>query len=652
MFRILFVFLLYVSFVSLVHAQPYPTSSVTLAGGLPPETYIDETSRHRYSLNGMWEFAFDTLNVGVFQRWFDKNAPNWGADWIRMPVPGTWDLHHPHGYNRQTVGWYKLEFYDQLPDNEFHKLMFEGVFREATVWLNGEELGGFSLPYLPFGFDITHVLKRGELNTLVVRIDNRLHERSLPASNKSMKGKHGWFPYGGIIRDVYIESGMGVYCSQVKLDADADGILRAYIKINRAPVVTLQGDLKASAQIDQIPIADIQWHDSVRMEIYDTEGDEIYAYTAMGEPFVEVTKRFPVVSHWSTETPENVYTCKVHVFRGRERETNTYEFGFKRFQVLNGRFYLNGKDMFLRGINRHEDHPTHGPVYNETATRRDMELIQEMGANFCRLGHYPNDVRNLQAFRDAGLMTVEEIPVYQLDGSQMAIGGVRGKAKTALELMIIRDFNQPNIVMWSLANEIRYWTRSADGFMELLCRTAKGMDAKRPVMTARLTLPESMSWALKDRSTRHVDVVGVNSYFGWHYGNPRNLEYYLDQLQNQFPKKSFFLSEYGAGAVQGNATPFDEREDRESNRAHSYSEAYQSYLHKSYLKASENLIFIRGVMPWVLADFRIQLDPSTGNPHPVSGMNLKGLVSKDRIPKDAFQLYKEYYQELKAKENK
>lgn len=601
-----------------------------LAGDLPAETYPDATNRQRQLLNGTWSFQFDTLDVGMEESWFNTTQ---FEDWDQIVVPGAWDLNHPKGFDRQTVGWYGRKF-SLKNKGELHKLVFSQAFRSCDVWLNGELLGHNDLPYLPFAFDITAKLRTE--NVLIVRVDNRIEDFTLPSNTQYNPGKHGWFPYGGLIGEVYLESGRATYVAQTVIRTDLEGKVTAGFLIHNANqkakglecTVALLGPRGAKINLTTIPVP---------------------SETGYYEYIYQVKQ--PKL--WSPITPGYRYKLKISLTKPLSQvvpEYTEYAFGFKQFEARDGKFYLNQKPIFLKGINRHQDHPESGPVYHPKVISQDMALIKKLKANFIRPGHYPNDPRNLQAFEAAGLMIVEEVPVYQFSKTQFTSEELNTLAQEALLRMIIRDINRPGIVMWSLSNEIRYWPKSSADFTDQMAKAAKKIDPERPVMHARLTLPKALDALLKDRSSEYVDVIGINIYAGWYYGNLKQVPKFLARYRKRFPDKTLMLSEFGAGAVQGRQAKTTS--SKEPRKNHSYSEDFQLRLHKQYLDIVKQTPAIQGVMPWVFADFRMQWSPNTGKPHPVPLTNLKGLVNGDRVPKSAFQLYQKFYSQYNEKQRK
>lgn len=590
--------------------QPIPPlADVPLAGALPARTVPDSESSFNRPINHEWRFRFDDADTGVTSRWFADNAT---AGWTPIAVPAAWDLALSTGFNRQTIGWYQVEFTADSSDKLPQILGFDGVFRSAEVWLNGERLGGSDLPYLPLYFDVSKGIKKGS-NRLVVRIDNRLTWTSLPSDTVFNPGKHGWFPYGGIFRPVWLRNIPSSLPWQVLIRTRNSGV--AFVDLY------WRKDMPVSTR-------------SLQLSVMDPWGTVQFSKKVNAASDIRLTVPLEDPATWLPGVSKN-YSLKLVDTDGYSA---SWDFAFRKEEIKNNHFFLNGKDLFLHGINRHEDHPVFGPTFNEEAMNTDMSLIKTLGVNFIRPGHYPNDIRGLRMMEQAGLMIAEEIPVYQWSNEQMGNDEMIDRAERALRSMIIRDYNRPGIVVWSVANEIHNWAPNSKTFIRRLYKAAKELDPDRMVMVAAVTIPLLSE---QDISSDEVDIVGINQYYGWYYGNTNDAGNYYDRIRERFPRQMVFVSEFGAGASAG--THLNGVAGEEPSNDHSYSEEFQQYFFEQHLRQIATRPWLRGAMPWVFADFRMQWTPTTGKPHPQPLMNLKGLVSFDRNKKQAFETVREFY---------
>ncbi|MBM4398311.1 MAG: hypothetical protein FJ087_21805, partial [Deltaproteobacteria bacterium] len=231
-------------------------------------------------------------------------------------------------------------------------------------------------------------------------------------------------------------------------------------------------------------------------------------------------------------------------------------------------------------------------------------------------------------------------PVYQLAAPQLADPVLLDRSVRAIRRLVARDSTRPGVVMWSVANEVWTFAPEAEGFVRALADAARTEDPSRPVMQAVVNEPLA-SFSEIDTGVAPVDVVGVNEYWGWYQGTSDQLGAYLDKAHARWPDKTFFLSEFGGDALRGRRSHRPPAEEDPFD--HSYTEDFQVRLHRLHLRQAADREWLRGVMPWVWADFRMGWKPSTGRPHPRPGWNLKGLVDGRRRPKQSFFLYKAAY---------
>ncbi|MFW5659727.1 MAG: glycoside hydrolase family 2 TIM barrel-domain containing protein, partial [Bacteroidota bacterium] len=445
---------------------------------LPARTHADGFDANlRYELEGTW---------GMFYREDDVRLPTdslpdlEAEDWAykQLQVPGTWDRQHTELFDKQMPVYLRYKF--QYDPNEHPQhlpiLQSEGIFREASVWLNGQLLGEFDLPYLPFAFPLWDALQAGS-NTLVIRIDNRLTFDDLPVATQFHDGKHGWFPYGGLYRPIYIEHLPPIYPQKVLFETSDNTRLDLWVQLQNLT------DRKQMLQVELGEVRDDETRplDQVVISTPATPAQSDGQHDwASGQEWVKYSKRFRKTPPWDVDNPGNVQTYYLKISRPtagggfKSLATYTYNWAFKQFELQEGgQFRLNDYPIVLKGMNRHEDHYLLGPRYTDNLLDSDVGFMKSMEVNFCRPGHYPNDVRVLQKMEQSGILLVEEIPVYQLNKQQMADPHLIAQSKASLHRMIIRDFNRPGICMWSLGNEVHYWRKSARTFMQTLHEYAR-----------------------------------------------------------------------------------------------------------------------------------------------------------------------------------
>jgi beta-galactosidase len=243
-----------------------------------------------------------------------------------------------------------------------------------------------------------------------------------------------------------------------------------------------------------------------------------------------------------------------------------------------------------------------------------------------------------------------EIPLYEMARSWKSLRAVqkpelRRQAALALIEMIERDRNHPSLVVWGLGNGAVTVFPSVKKVYADLYAVAKRFDVRRPAAFAMLNIPFGLT-PLLDGSGEVGDAIFLNEYYGWYYGQAKDVGVLLDQFHQRWPGKAVVVSETGAGAVAG--PPAGGKYPVWLWYRRDYSEAAQAGLYRKQLPILRARPWVAGVCAWVLADFPDDKRAAA----PVADMNLKGLLTRDRKPKLAFGALARLYAEIERGENK
>jgi beta-glucuronidase len=290
---------------------------------------------------------------------------------------------------------------------------------------------------------------------------------------------------------------------------------------------------------------------------------------------------------------------------------------------------LNGKPIFLRGVNIHEEIPQRkARAFSDTDARVLINWASELGCNFVRLVHYPHNEFTIKFAEEKGIMVWEEIPVYQ--NIKFSDTGVERKMDLMLAEMISRDQNRCNVICWSVANETRS-SKERDQALIRMAAKARSLDDTRMVTAAFDDVKyEGGRATLVDSVMRYFDVIGVNEYLGWYRPWPKD----PGKMEWVSPyNKPMIISEFGGEALYNN-------EKAVADLASSWSEDYMALIYTDQLKMFKDIPFLQGICPWILADFR-----SPVRMHPVyqRGWNRKGLLSDQGEKKKAWYIIKTFY---------
>lgn len=566
-------------------------------------------SRDNIPLSGLWQIIVDPLENGyynhrykVMENGFFKNAKmespsdlieyDFDSD-MELMVPGDWNTQMEKLYYYEGTIWYKRSFdFDSKPGNETY-VYFEGVNYEAKVYLNGEYLGSHVGGYTPFQFEVTDLLKEKD-NFLVVKVDNKRKREAVPTVNTD------WWNYGGLTRAVHLVSVPEKHISDysIRLSNDSKNSIEGWVRIS------------GSEQQEEITVS-IPELSLVEKVSVDNTGYGSFKFKA--KPKL-----------WSTKNPK---LYEVHL----KLENHTLEdlIGFRTIETEGSKILLNGEPIFLKGISIHEEAPFKtGRVVSAEECRVLLKWAEELGCNFVRLAHYPHSEAMVKEAEKLGLLVWSEIPVYWTilyDNEE-----TYKNAENQLTEMISRDKNRAGVILWSIANETPV-SESRNIFLSKLAKRVRELDNSRLITAALDTQSGSAGKKIiDDELGKVVDVIGINSYCGWYYGEPTSCA--SIEWVNNFDKP-MIMSEVGAAALQGLHGLPNER----------WTEEYQDDVFKYNIEMMKNIDFLAGVSPWILMDFRsarrhlkkIQKD-----------FNRKGLISEQGVRKKAFYRLQNYYNSI------
>lgn len=613
--------------------------------GLPYPTHFDGTSRRTVELNGPWKLLLDPRE----DYFGDDDAP-----WTDCVVPSVHNAAESPRVDYLGPAWYRRDFtIAELPERGADAVIrLHGALLRGSVWLNGRHLGSFEGGYTPALFSAGEALQRG-INHLAIMTDNRLTADSLPPKLLAAHNP-GWHTYGGLYRSVDLQYLPPSY------------IFKAFLREDPKHPGELE-PVALTFQAADAPEGNDTGSLSVLLQGPDGRatacGMECAAYTEAPGGLVRLWRgrlRPGFLLRWGPEHPA-LYRAELDL-RQRHGAADNIVFltGFRTFAVQGERFILNGRPVYLKGICKHEDHPVLGPTQTPELIRGDLDLVQELGANYLRLAHYPHAVEELAAARDRGLLASEEIPLYQagigftawvqekrplrqfpfqLFGlRQLRRKRLRENAERQLLELLERDRNNPSVCFWILGNECYTLGRRAGAHFSGLAAMARWFDPTRPVTNVELTYHVPLLDRLA-RGWKGMDFLSLNSYFGWYYGSTAELPDFLDGLHKKWPGKPLLLSEFGCDAAPGRREADGPWKAERVRPGKCYSEEYQERTIREYCAVARRRPWIQGLAPWVFCDFYNTWFP--GNPVP--NYNLKGLLSSRREPKAAFHALKELY---------
>lgn len=553
--------------------------------------------RARQSLNGTWTFTTDRCDTGLRQHWYKdchlpiegRTAP-WDYDvWNgeTAEVPSCWNLGRPENFHYEGSAWYGRPF-SYAPERPLERVFLRigAAHYDTKVFLNGRFLGNHYGGSTPFFVELTEELEAE--NWLFLCVNNERNLERVPMRHTD------WFNYGGVFRDV---------------------------ELIRLPAVFIKDfflHLVPNSRFRQI---------DVMIEL----SDEVDGEVELSLPELGIERRLPVKRGqamttfeaspelWSPEHPK-LYAATAQFGDDAVSET----IGFREIKTDGQTILLNGEPIKLRGICVHEDDHDLGRVSHDGDLRRRFAHAKELGCNFMRLAHYPHHERAAEIADEVGLLLWEEVPVYWSIAFESE--ATFADADNQLRELVLRDRNRASVIAWGVGNE-NADTDARLAFMRRLTATAREVDPSRLVAAACLV--NQTARKIEDRLAAHLDLVGINEYYGWYEPDFADLQAIGEHYDLDRP---LVITETGADAPAG----------RRSNQGALFSEDQMLACYEAQFKTIAEIDAVQGFCPWILYDFRTERRKNSFQ----NGYNRKGLIDKDKETKKlAFTALQRFYRE-------
>ena len=539
-------------------------------------------------------------NEGPYSPKFD--ASKWSATWKNVNLPHDWvvdlpyapEASHSHGYKtvgykypETSVGWYRKTFTVPHEDHGKHLyLQFDGIFRDARVWVNGFYLGHEPSGYATHTYDITEYLNYGEDNLITVRADATLEE--------------GWFyEVAGIYRHVWLNKVAPVHVAPFgtfiysTLEAPFDKAL-----------LTIETTVENSG----LKGGDYR----LRHILRDAEGKEVGRCEASGKALLPKERQLTTgqlqldnPNLWSTDAPY-LYTLLTEVYQEDKLvDTYTTVTGIRHvaFDADRG-FFLNGRPLKLKGANMHQDHPGVGVGIPDALQIYRLKQLKSFGCNAYRSSHNPMTPEMLDACDSLGILVIEENRLV----------GVNEEHTRLLKRMIERDRNHPSIILWSIGNEEWgiEWEESGTRIAATMREYCHRFDPTRLVTAASSSGPTILI---------PVDVAGYNYILQ----NP------VEQHRKDYPQRCAYGSEETTGSGtrgiyfdaydKGHMMAYNRKPNGPDSLLNCISRGWKFYDERSYLA---------GIFYWTGFDYRGEPTPMT---FPATGTQF-GILDYCGFPKD------------------
>ena len=514
---------------------PFPSTESLKADKYFDQPWETPSSSCYQSLNGFWKFHWvkepSERPSDFYKTDYDVSS------WKEIPVPSNWEMlgygtpiytnitypfkNRPSlilpqkGYTNETevnpVGSYRKNF--TIPDKWNDKevfLHFDGVYSGMYVWINGQKAGYSQGANNDAEFNISKYLKKGE-NTIAVEVYRW--------TDGSYIEDQDMFRLSGIHRDVYLYATPKLHVRDFHLNAEFSGDDYSSSVFKVAAFVRNYGDNPVENNKIEITLLDLSGNPVVALnrnidKIKPGEEKEIRFESAVSLPAL-----------WSAENP-SLYSFIISVKdeQGNELEALSSKFGFRKIEIKDKRVYINNRQVFFKGVNRHDIHPQYGKAVPVESMENDVLMMKRHNINTLRTSHYPNSSKMYALLDYYGLYTMDEADLECHGNHSLSENPDWQPAfLDRITRVIQRDRNHPSVIFWSLGNE-----SGAGENLGAMYRKAKEMDPSRPV-----------------HYEGNNDFADIDSHM--YPDIPRMMRF--DQIETEKP---YFLCEYAHS--MGNAT--------------------------------------------------------------------------------------------------
>ena len=471
-------------------------------------------------------------------------------------------------------------------------LTFEGAAHDSTVFCNGKKVGEHHCGYTAFTVDLTDNVLYGQDNLLCVRLDSR-ENLNVPPFGYVID----YMTYGGIYRDVRLEVKEKVSLSDIFVHTAIDFRSSPVTAQITSEITLTESDENVTIRQYYMPKSTATAQESWRLLCEQTVSADV---SCDKEFSLTATITAPLL--WDTEEA-NLYILKTQLYQDNTLldETET-TFGIREAVFKKDGFYLNGRKLRIRGLNRHQSFPYVGYAMPKSMQRLDADLLKkELGLNAVRTSHYPQSHYFLERCDELGLLVFTEFPGWQHIGDD----SWKAQAVANAEDMIRQYRNHPSIILWGIRiNE----SPDDDAFYEKTNAVAHKLDPSRPTGGVR---------AMK-KSHLLEDVYTYNDFL--HDGEMPGCDPKKKVTSDM--EKPYLISEYNGHMYPTKAFDNEERRSEHAIR------------HANVLDAVAGQPDIAGSFGWCMFDYNTHKDFGSGD-----RICYHGVMDMFRNPKLAANIY-------------
>ncbi|MCF7975321.1 MAG: DUF4981 domain-containing protein [Phycisphaerae bacterium] len=414
-------------------------------------------------LNGQWKFAWSPKPadrpVEFYKTEFDDSA------WRTIPVPSNWEMHgygipiytnitYPFpanppfiAHDNNPVGSYRTDF--NVPstwDGQRIFIHFAGVESAFYLWINGEKVGYSQGSRTPAEFDITAYVKAGK---------NKLAAEVYRWSDGSYLEDQDFWRLSGIFRDVSLFARPTVYIRDFWVRCDLDDQFEdATLMVT--PIVRNDG----KDCFDPYTVEVVLYDQGRAVGQYPLMTWTVNTQSEAADSQATLTAVIDNPKKWTAETPD-LYDVVLRLKNaaGELKEVVQCRFGFREVAIKNAQLLVNGKAIYVKGVNRHEHDPDTGHTISRESMIQDIRLMKQHNINTVRTSHYPNTPLWYELCDEYGLYLIDEANIESHGmgyNEDKTLGNKPEWLKAHMERtqrMVERDKNHASVILWSLGNE-------------------------------------------------------------------------------------------------------------------------------------------------------------------------------------------------------
>ncbi len=555
-------------------------------------------SRVLLNLDGVHDFAYLGEEVPSLEK-IDVSTIRYDD---RMPVPSCFDA-TPRYAGKRGVATYRIQV--ELASESRLLLRVGALGLRGRILWDGVEVGIDELPYSLLEYEFASGLVG--MHELVLLIDNRLNFQETPLFSEF----YDFYGYGGIYRSLELFTlPAGAYFDRVRITTVE--LATCKVRVEGRLIGGGREALKLGFDgANPIPVAPKWSEDRFELEMVVPKGKV-----------------------WSPASPQ-LHTVRLE----SESDAIVERFGIRTIEASQGKILLNGEPIRLYGYNRHDSHPQFGAAVPPEVWVADLQQLRDLGSNFIRGCHYPQNQQFLDACDELGMLVWEESLGW---GDKLEVQGdprFRELQKVQTRRMVHNSYNHPSVIIWGFMNEPGDKHETGASLLQELATVVRAEDRSRPLTCASMYIMDSLCLDV-------YDIISFNKYPGWYeepVGNIRPLDRIatvLDQVLEKLAKpeyadKPVILSEIGAGAIYGWRDSLDSY----------WTENYQSEYIEEVCRYFASHPRLSGLALWLFCDSRTFAGPrAIFRPR---AFNNKGSFDEYRRPKPVVEVVKKHFRSWK-----